>query len=197
MDTLYQSDEVEIRADRSVHTRALFRGPKALENSTALRWHTQELLKGNNWNLLLVVAETGEWLLHQRVLHDEKHRDKRICLIPADTTHKAALQKKFGARLCVADHLHWWDHNRHMTLLMHDRTPVGSIYFSRRMRSLSVSPVALERNDSKTVLDLFIAYWIRSKAGRNKWISTTQTDDHNLFFQQLTQSFRNEDSPIR
>jgi hypothetical protein len=185
MDELYAAGEVEFRADTSVATRALFRKIAPLDNATAVSWRTGELLRGP-WDTLLVVAETGEWLLKEKSLRGARRAGKRVCLIVADTSKEKSLKARFGDGLRLAK-LDWWDHNRHMTIFVRDGKPEASIYFARRMRSASVAPVELGPDDSVTVLELFIAYWNRAKEPR-PWISASLTRDQRAFFQELTDS---------
>ena len=191
---LYRADEVEFRADTAVATRALFRKVVPLDNATAVHWRTRELLQ-SNYDTLLVIAETGEWMLKEPALRRRKASLKRICLIVADRSKEAALRKRFGETLLLAE-LDWWDHNRHMTIALHNGAPRAGIYFPRRMRSASVAPVWLNEDDSKTLLELFVAYWIRSRQkkdheegrpadSRARWITAEQAQEFGRFFNEI------------
>ena len=126
---LYRADEVEFRIDTSVATRALFRKMVPLENATAVHWRTRELLQGSNYDTLLVIAETGEWLLKERAFKAPPSSLKRICLVVADSSKETKLRRRFGARLVVRE-LDWWDHNRHMTISVRNRAPVPASILS-------------------------------------------------------------------
>jgi hypothetical protein len=185
MSRLYEADEVEFRSDRSVTTRALFRKAVPLDNATAVHWRTRELLRARDYNTLLLVAETGEWLLKESGVVDPR-RVERICLIVADTTHEVALRKRFKGALRIR-RLNWWDHNRHMTIAVDGQKAVRSIYFPRRMRASSVSPVLLDELDSKVLLELFVAYWSRAASGRpgGQWIGADEARNVGRFFESL------------
>jgi hypothetical protein len=198
---LYRADEVEFRVDTSVVTRALFRKVVPLDNATAVHWRTRELLQAN-FDTLLVIAETGEWMLKEKALKTRPPCLKRVCVIVADRSKESSLRKRFGDSLLIGE-LDWWDHNRHMTIAVQDRAPIAGIYFARRMRSASVAPVWLNENDSKVLLELFVAYWIRSQQkrdreaagpgdGRASWITSKQARDFGRFFDDI---YRDEPSP--
>ena len=182
LEKLYAASEVEFRSDAAVATRALFRNVVPLENETAVVWRTRHLLS-RNWDTLLVVAETGEWLLNETVGTERIGPERRICLIVADESKSGDLTSRFGEQIQIKK-LDWWDHNRHMTIFVKKETPTDSIYFARRMRSASVAPVYLDATDSRTVLELFIAYWKRAD-DRRPWITASETRDYGAFFDRI------------
>jgi hypothetical protein len=63
----------------------------------ARQYYTDKLLNGE-WNALLHVGETGEWLLNKDI-SSWKNKDKKIAIIVADTTYKKKLSSEFRDHL--------------------------------------------------------------------------------------------------
>ena len=162
--------EVHTRGDQ-VYSK-IFRAPESLPTLTSLRARTLHMLRKRKEkekvNRIAAVAETGAWLLtepHLSLLKDME--DLQIYLIVAFQKDIKDLNKEFSGKN-GAPKIHimptrWWRHNRHMTIVCRDNTPLAGIYFARRQRSLVVTPVYLDDEvDRVTLLNSFFMFWQRS-----------------------------------
>lgn len=190
---LYRGQEVELRYRPDNPYTKVFRFPKPIPTYTAFKFHTQEILK-QNWKYLFLVAETGQWLTEPHVISELKHAikkdpDKKIYLILTDLSWEQRLRDEYGDTIINIKVLPWWEHNRHMTILVdQNRIPFASIYFSRRLRSSNIIPVLLNNvDDSRVVLESFNAYWLKAIAIEENergfsWISSSDAKNFDKFF---------------
>lgn len=157
---LQEGSEVELRSREDAVCSKVFLEPRILPSSTALRAETIAMLDRSNYSTVAVVAETGRWLLGEP--YREILSRKTVFLILAFRLHEQQLRDAFpGAQIVQS---HWWRHNRHMTLIPDGGEP-GGIYFSRRRRSLFVTPVYVWRTEDLEILTrAFYTYWLRSVA---------------------------------
>ncbi|MFN0138772.1 MAG: SIR2 family protein [Pyrinomonadaceae bacterium] len=163
----YSGAEVELRFPPKILHDNLFLAPVPITSKRVLDCQTVAMLKGDDWNYVLLVSETGEWLEHERVIAAIKSRE--IFVIVADDSRKPYLEAKYPGKIEVAK-MNWWDHNRHLTLFVNkdqkflDQEPkaLRSIYFTRPRRATDIVPVLLDENDSKIVFDYWKAYWLRA-----------------------------------
>ncbi|MBI1816783.1 MAG: SIR2 family protein [Deltaproteobacteria bacterium] len=161
---LERSSEVEIHARDDQVCAKIFSAPTTLGTITALRAQTHILLKGE-FTQLAVIAETGEWLLdpaYTQSFSDKLSRGLDVYLIIAFRQHEEALNAKFGAHLKVR-RLDWWRHNRHMTVAYFHDIPTSGIYFARRLRTPSITPVYVADSVDTTILSrTFMRYWLQA-----------------------------------
>ncbi len=158
--------EVEVYSRPSSLNR-IFPARIALDNLTAFKVYTLDLLS-KDWNLLLCVAESGEWLLKALRHEDRRH----ITLIVADPTKKQELINQFGEKFITIKVLPWWLHNQHMTIIVDVKKRTAKakegMFFERRHRSSSINPVGLPANECDNLLDTFFAYWLKAEAVNEK-----------------------------
>jgi len=177
---LYRNKEIELRGQTDQLYNKVFERPQFIRTLTGINYHTERLLREKGWDRLFVVAETGEWLLAPNVIELLSDKEVEIYLIVADRTFEQELQKSYGVKLKPVVQLDWFDHNRHLTLVLDGDDPKEALYFTRRLRSPHINPVVLSGNDVDVVLDSFIAYW--QKATRKKgWIGPSELDRGSFF----------------
>ena len=167
LDTLLmldESQEIEIRAALSAADRAIFINPTVIRTVRHLRDETTSLLANKDWNLLLVSAETGEWLKDPEITEIiGRAKDRRLAFVVADRTFEDDLVQMYPGRIVEFVQMNPWEHNRHMTIAIRgEYEPVGSIYFDRPRRASDVTPLRLDAVDSQVPLEIFAAY--RTKA---------------------------------
>jgi hypothetical protein len=163
---MYSGQEVEVYSPRDSPYDLLFENPQELRTLVGAQVYTIHTLR-EDWDCLLCVAESGQWLLEPTVRASVREKKgRRIAVIVADAAYKEDLVKKYGedgARGLPVE-LPWWLHNQHMTIAVQDRAPVRAVYFERRLRSLAINPVGLEtRGDLEVILDSYLAYWMKAK----------------------------------
>lgn len=160
---MYDKDEVEVVTfDDSRHFE-IFKTPTPLSTLTSLKLCTKELLNDGEWDALLCIAETGEWLLKQGVPPSSEGKARRVAVIVADPAHSTEIKEKLGDRLVFIKPMPWWLHNQHMTLFLEEECPTCGIYFERRLRSAEIAPVKVGREGAKTLLDTFVAYLLKAE----------------------------------
>lgn len=168
----------------------LYSEPMAISTHTALKWHTRWILK-QNWDTLLIIAETGSWLGEEDFINIMRKKSGKLNLfiIVADMSRKdkiidaltriALYNRKLKLGYCLK-HLNWWEHNRHMTIIMEKKKPLYSIYFTRRLRSSSICPVMLGEKDSGSLLNIFFAYWEKCLANETRRLNYEKIKNHDL-----------------
>jgi len=166
LNAMYQGEEVEVCSPRRALQDVLFEQPVELRSLTAANVYTVALLK-KDWDLLLCVAETAEWLHHDAFVEVIRAQGRRrICMIVADRAHESQLKTTYetiGIGISIVA-LPWWLHNQHMTIMISKRKPIGGLYFERRQRSMIINPLGLTTaGDLGAVLDVFVAYWIKAE----------------------------------
>jgi hypothetical protein len=169
---LFRNDEnTEILSRRNTLHDKIFNNPTVLNTHTALKSSTHDLV-GKDWDTMLVVAETGAWLTAPDIIERIGQRpNATVLVILGDESRKRDLIKALDEKKIahIIRHMHWWEHNRHMTVLLRKTQPIASIYFTRRLRSSEISPIRLDGGDSEKILNIFCAYWIKaSMKGENK-----------------------------
>ena len=181
---LYDGLEVELRYRPYNPYTKIFHDPKPIFAYTAMRFHTKQMFR-QEWQYLFVVAETGQWLVDEffsEVILN--NANAKIYLIVADRSWDKEVRNKYGRRIVDIRELPWWEHNRHVTILANkNRTPLGSIYFSRRLRNANITPLFLDNvDDTLAVLESFNAYWIKASRIKEPWITASASKDFkNLF----------------
>jgi hypothetical protein len=173
---LYKGEEVEVNYTNPTAHYRFFSSPTVLNTLTAFSVHTLDLLS-QEWDLLLCVAESAEWLVKEEIWGAiNKQPGRKLALIVADLAWKEKIIGKFGNETFFDIlQLPWWLHNQHMTILMkknHDLQvrpffPVGGMFFERRLRGTNINPVVLsEESDCNIALHTFFAYWVKAKRQR-------------------------------
>lgn len=179
--THYDGDEVEVRAAPIILYDYSFQAPAVIRGLTALKYRTFDLLsQKNQWEHLLVVSETGQWLGRTELRGViKKRKSRKIYLIAADPSFGPHLCRLYpGQILCVS--MPRWDHNRHLSLLLDQMGhEICSIYFTRQRRSNDIVPVFLDVDDSKIVHEYFKAYWIRATE-RETWVNPERIQSFKL-----------------
>ena len=194
---LYKGWEVELRYYPHRPYARIFHSPKSIPTTTTLKFYTNQIFR-KDWQYAFFVVETGEFLTTPNIIRLIKKKQKsnpdiKISLIVADLSWSDKLRKIYGDMIADIKKLPWWEHNRHMTVLVdRNRTPFSGIYFSRRMRSTNIFPVLLDNiDDTLAVLESFNAYWIKASWYKeNKvddeqiWISASDAKDFSKLFDQ-------------
>jgi hypothetical protein len=183
LDYMYSNDEVEVYSPKELPYQLMFREPLLLGSLAATKVFTRSILS-RNWDKLLCVAESGEWLLAKDIVELVKRRPKRsLIVIVADGVYIKDIETTYtGQEVNVqVIRMPWWQHNQHMSLLIHQSHPVCGIYFERRLRALSVTPVGITaQDDLAIVLDTFLAYWTKAVHFRdnveNMFVHTKDVD---------------------
>lgn len=177
---LYAHSDVVIRTEPSSIYNHIFNSPEILKTNTAFHYHTQKLLLKEDWDTLLIVTEAGKWVcnMSDEIKANAKHKNFRILLNLGDSIHYEELLKHYKGHLVKESiqFLPWWEHNRHMTILIKDNLPIASLYFVPRLRSSYITPILLNATDSASILEIFLAYWIKAEKNvkvNNKTISST------------------------
>lgn len=173
---LYRGWEVELRYYPQNPSARIFRFPKPIPTSTVLKFYTDQILE-TDWSYAFFVVETGEFLTAKRITQAIKLKIKnnpqlKMYLIVADTSWASELRRIYGRAIVDIRKLPWWEHNRHMTVLVNsNKMPFSSIYFPRRMRSANIFPVLLDNiDDTLAVFESFHAYWIKASFYKNNHI---------------------------
>ncbi len=176
LQAMFDHDEVEVVDAPEAMLHELFREPTTVSTLASLKVQTQKALAKRNWDTLLCVAETGEWLINERVF--ERERLTRMRLIVANRTQEDAIgfvrPKSVDFEM---GGLQWWLHNQHMTLLLDGPLVRTAIYFERRLRSPRISPVILRGEDAQSLKGVFFAYWLKSDRGGHTEITPEQVHD--------------------
>lgn len=175
------------------HARAhqfMFRNAEPIRNFAHLDATTGDMLK-DGWDLLLSVAETGEWLYNRL---QKRNSMQGVRVIIADSLLKKDLEDR-GAKV---KQLPWYDHNRHMTIRLKRKLgvvpkgdlpfePKSAIYFERRQRTTLISPYVLGKNaaDLQAALDDFTIYWIKSENHEEGRSTALSLDPINLRERQI------------
>jgi len=127
----------------------IFSTPKVITTELALSYCTRFYLKKLDWNYLLIIAESGEWII--RSIEESLFRDRTLKVIIADDAFIEQLRNKLSAnKKSEIKLLHWWEHNQHMTIFI-NKSPTGemkilkSIYFTRRLRTCHINPLILDK----------------------------------------------------
>ncbi len=146
----------------------------------------------NNWNVLLAIAERGEFIknyLVDSVFSQDIESHKYISLVIADyclgessqtVNHlsKVNLIDSDSANAHKLDNIPaipFWLHNQHMFLFLDvkqnvEPTLVGGIHYESRLLSKNVCPVFItndNKEDLRVMLTTFIEYWTKGHLHRN------------------------------
>ena len=155
-----QSDtEIEIHSCDDRVCSKLFSEPKPLTTLTAFQGWTREMLNDEpEFDELCLVAETGAWITEPKIKEILGERCRRIRLLQAfDATPEIE-----GVDIEVRQ-LPWGRHNRHMTIVCSGRKPRAAIYFVRRLRAATVTPVFLyDARDLRRVINAFEQLWLEA-----------------------------------
>ncbi len=189
LNRLYEETEIEMSITEEKDYNKIYNKPSVIYTETGFRYITEKLIKNTQWDFMLVSAETGEWLLQDNIekLIKNHQKNKVLSLVIADGAYKKDIEKRYGKKIGKIRELAWWEHNRHMTILVKNFEPIVSIYFARRLRTPYVTPVLLKDADSRVVFQYFVAYWKKADEMEYKWFSKDDLDQKG-FFDSLTES---------
>jgi hypothetical protein len=155
LDFLRGETEIEVHSRDDRVCSKIFTNPVTLTTLTALQGWTAEMLKSTNYNELCVVAETGQWMIEDNANKNFPDGLKEIKLLRAFD-----VDIEIGDDVLEARRLPWGRHNRHMTIVCRDGQPQAAIYFVRRLRAPSVTPVYLSGlEDLRRVSHAFDKLW--------------------------------------
>jgi hypothetical protein len=148
--------EIEIHSCDDRVCPKLFANPMQLNTLTALRGWTLEMFRNDeDFDQLWLVAETGQWILDKEVAGILTERGLTIKLLQAFDAEVKIPETEVETR-----QLPWGRHNRHMTVICSGNQPRAAIYFVRRLRSVTVTPVYLSNpKDLKRVGAAFQTLW--------------------------------------
>ena len=176
LDKMYEGDEVEVYSPTESSHNIWFRQPVLLESLLAMKIYTREMLADESWNRLFCVAETGQWLLDPNIMESIASISGRsIAVIVADTAYTQKLKDGYSALdvQVTVETLPWWLHNQHMTFTIRGQMPKKGVFFERRLRALSISPVGLSSlDDLEIALENYFAYWTKAKTHDQKQVVT-------------------------
>ncbi len=163
LDAMFDGADVEVVPGHLADFQFDFSSVRPVHSFAHLRSETSNLVKGE-YDVLVCVAESGEWLLYNNEIVKDGKALKSVGVIVADPTHCVAL-KKAGMKVMQ---LPWHQHNRHMTISLNVRPDTFeatmAIYFERRHRSSRISPVVLENeSDLKSVMQDLAEYWLKAE----------------------------------
>ena len=146
---------------------------------------TRQYFLKDDWNLLLVVAETGEWLHRELEKISKFHKKKTISIIYADPSKHIEAIKSMESKknFELKEHrLRWWLHNQHLTIFLDRKRELApkalrGIYFTRRLRASYINPVLLEENpgDIEILLQIYYAYLQKSDSFSEQLLITKRT----------------------
>jgi SIR2-like domain len=153
---LQRETEIEIHSCDDRVCSKLFTKPKQLKTLTSLRGWTRELLLNTEFDELWYVAETGDWILEPHIQDIVAAHCSKIRLIQAFDASVKIPKVETKTR-----QLPWGRHNRHMTILRSKNESRAAIYFVRRLRSPTVTPVYLAdgAEDLRRVTVAFEKLW--------------------------------------
>jgi hypothetical protein len=159
LDFLQGETEIEVHSRDDKVCSKIFSEPVILKTLTALQGWTRELLEGNSeYDELRVVAEAGGWLGSKEMLRHLKEKKPTVKLITAfekDPNLPSAVEIKS---------LPWGRHNRHMTIVCSNGQPRAAIYFVRRLRAATITPVFLSKQeDLERVASAFDGLWAEAE----------------------------------
>ncbi|MFN0212795.1 MAG: SIR2 family protein [Saprospiraceae bacterium] len=172
IEKLFQSQDTEICPEYHNVYQNIFLDPKIISTQLAFEYNTRhQFLNINNYDKVLIVAETGEWLQNYLASNEwpPDVLSKEYCLIIADQAkHLDKDGSGEGLHSLRIESLQWWLHNQHMTIFMkkgQDKwEPTKAIYFTRVHRTIHINPILLENsNDLNIILKTFSAYLMKAQ----------------------------------
>lgn len=166
LEYLQKETEIEVHSRDDRVCSKLFAKPEILKTLTALQGWTREMLRSDlKDDELWLVSETGDWLAEDDVATILKEHYKEVKLLSAFDANF----KLHGTEL-KQRRLPWGRHNRHMTIVCNKEKPRAAIYFVRRLRAATVTPVYLaNQGDLKRVATAFKQLWGEAEAYEREW----------------------------
>lgn len=160
LEQLWAGTEIEVLPHNDAVCSKVFRSPRVPLTLTGFKLSANSMLRRGDYDELLVIAETGEWLAH---ITDPKTRKRvlaaKITLITAfeeETWDLIARTPWLKGKKITVVGQQWFRHNRHMTIALRCGEPVGAFYLARRLRLGLVTPVEItERRDLVGLLQSF------------------------------------------
>lgn len=170
---MYIGAEVEVQPSAAGNGHEIFRRPQVLHTFSSVEAESDRLFGMRDWDGVLCIAETAEWLAKSAYNRLRVQAPGRVCVIVADTTYRERLiQNEIVSRSCVRL-LPWWLHNRHFTLFLRRGVPLRGIYFERRLRATVVVPLLVQGSDAERLFSWFVIYAIKAerwKANRREGV---------------------------
>ncbi len=169
LEFLQAETEIEVHARDDRVCSKSFIEPVILRTFTALEGWTQEMIESTgDYNELWAVAESGKWLSNPRVIDSIK---AKLGSAPLASGRKPIrLLAAFELDLPELDGLTepsllpWGRHNRHMTIVCKDEEPRAAVYFVRRLRTPTVTPVYLRhQKDLHRIAEAFEKLWLEAE----------------------------------
>lgn len=162
---LQSETEIEVHSCDDRVCSKTFVEPVILKTFTALQGWTRHMLENtDDYNELWAVSESGDWLTEETMFEVFTDNCKAEELPPG--RKPVRLLAAFEAGPHEAEDaielslLPWGRHNRHMTIVCKDEQPRAAIYFVRRLRAPTVTPVYLSnQKDLRRVAEAFEKLW--------------------------------------
>jgi|GEM_PF-4292085 len=178
-------EEVEVNRAPDARNEWQFEAAQPIHTMAELHQRTRKLLLNREANRLLLICESGDWLkrewvqgiISERIRSRAPQLDCELIIIQQDEIAplaKGGLMDKrdFAVRPVVGSEshpnpirLHWWEHNRHMTLAVRMSSDgkilklVEGIYFRRRLNRPLIAPVHVNTlSDLDKLLRIFYRY---------------------------------------
>jgi hypothetical protein len=157
--------EIEVHSRDDRVCSKTFVEPVILKTFTALQGWTRHMLENTeDYNELWAISESGDWLTEKKMFEIFSKNCKTSSL--ASDRKPVRLLAAFQADLHDAEDsielslLPWGRHNRHMTIVCKDGQPRAAIYFVRRLRAPTVTPVYLSnQRDLRRIAEAFEKLW--------------------------------------
>lgn len=166
LEEMFAKEDVEVSPNpRAIHV-AVYHQPRVLPTLSALRSQTNEFFFSKDWNAILAIAETGEFLLEPTWAKEIKKRKAALAVVVADELKLPELKRIYKKKM-KSRWLHWWLHNTHVTVFLSDGRASHALVFERRLRASHIVPVVLE-DDAEMAVDIFAAYWLKADRDRRE-----------------------------
>jgi hypothetical protein len=164
LNNIQNESEIEhhMRDDR-VCSKA-FSKPRTLPTATSLEAYTRLVLSCiGRESSIYISSETGEWLRRKPFKNALRNAGK-IQLLLAFNINRQNLEKEYRVANIEVATIDPWRHNRHMTIVCQDESPVCAIYFARRLRDPVITAVYLhEIRDVQLLKQMYDQRWKEAK----------------------------------
>jgi hypothetical protein len=143
-------EELQKKVDVELHTQddrvcsKVFRQPLTLRTATALKIYTWLMLAGlKPEDHVDISSETGNWLLEDPIVELLATQARLRVLLAFDHDYEK-LRSRYAESNVEFRVVNPWHHNRHMTIVCDDDTPIKAIYFARHLRTPVITAVYLQ-----------------------------------------------------
>jgi hypothetical protein len=167
---LQEETEIEVHSRDDRVCSKTFVKPVILRTFTALQGWTRYMLEATeDYNEVWAVSETGAWIARKETLKALENHEKgapgskrepiRLRLLTAFDPETTDPVRRLSGGVEM-ERLPWGRHNRHMTIVCKNGQPRAAIYFVRRLRAPTVTPVYLShQQDLKRIVEAFEKLW--------------------------------------